>query len=373
MPEKTFPFSVDLLDSPAILIDATILDQNLRDMQALADRHGVNLRPHIKTHKSPVLALRQMEAGAIGIAVAKVSEAEIMASHGLFDIQIANQVVAPQKMHRLLGLAGKCRLSCALDSAQNARDLSSLFESNHHTLDVLIEVDTGLHRCGLQSIDEIVALARLVCELHGLNFSGLMTHAGHAYGARSAEELKAIGTDEGESLVRAAEAVRSAGIPVAVVSVGSTPTARYASAVKGVTELRVGNYVFNDAIQVALGVAPIERCALSVLATVISTPDPERAVIDAGSKAFTSDSGAHGRRLVHGFGQLIGKKGELERLSEEHGVIKHVEQEKFTTCERLRIIPNHACAVVNMFDVAYLIEGNLVVGQIDIEARGCTS
>lgn len=373
MTEKEFPYPIDHLDTPALVIDQSILDLNIRDMQSLADRFSVKLRPHVKTHKSPALAERQLKAGAVGIAVAKLSEAEIMAAHGIADIEIANEIVSPPKMQRLLDLSAHCRISCAIDSKVNAQALSDLFQTHSSQLDVLIEVDTGLHRCGLQTVEQIVELARHISGLSGLRLQGLMTHAGHAYGATSESEIAAIGAYEGEFLVRAAESVRSAGIPLDVVSVGSTPTARYAGAVYGVTELRVGNYIFNDCTQVALGVAPLARCALSVLVTVISVPSPERAVIDAGSKVFTSDAGAHGRQTVIGFGKILSKRSVLSRLSEEHGIVIVDNQERFAPVERLRIVPNHACAVMNMFDVAYVIDGSQVVQKIEIAGRGCVT
>ncbi|MEW6051703.1 MAG: alanine racemase [Candidatus Zixiibacteriota bacterium] len=357
------------LDTPCLLIDRVIMEANLARMQATADSHHVRLRPHIKTHKSPRLAHQQLQIGAVGIAVAKLAEAELMAAHGLNDIQIANQVVGREKIERLARLATSAHVTCAVDSIENVVELSAIFAAHQKILDLLIEIDTGLHRCGLSEPNEVIALASHIRSLPGLRLLGAMTHAGHAYAAGSPAELRQIGTAEGQTMVQMAEKLCQAGFPIEVVSVGSTPTAPYACAMTGVTELRVGNYIFNDMIQVALGSATVDSCALTLLATVISRPAADRVVIDAGSKALTADAGAHGKRLVQGFGNLLGKRAILERLSEEHGIISG-DAKQFTLGEKVRIIPNHACAVVNMFDRAYLVEQAHVVEEIPILARG---
>ncbi|HVP07472.1 MAG TPA: alanine racemase [Candidatus Acidoferrum sp.] len=369
MTDHSFPFSLEFVDTPAILIERPVLNDNVARMQQHASQCGVKLRPHIKTHKSVQLTRLQLEAGAVGIAVAKITEAEVMARAGVNDIQIANQVVGPMKAAKLLELSRIVNVSCAVDSFQNASELSNLFTRQGRQLDVLVEVDTGLHRCGLSDISAIVTLCQQIVMLRGLRLIGVMTHAGHAYGARSLDELAEIGRQEGKFLVEAAGVIRDAGITVDTVSVGSTPTASYAAAVEGVTELRVGNYIFNDRMQLALGVATNDQCALSVLATVISVPAADRAVIDAGSKVFSSDAGAHGRASLVGFGLILGKKATVTRLSEEHGVIESTPG-LFRLGEKVRIIPNHACAVMNQLDFAYLVDSGQVVDRISIDARG---
>jgi D-serine deaminase-like pyridoxal phosphate-dependent protein len=360
--------NIEQIDTPALLIENAILMDNIGRMQAMAEANGVTLRPHIKSHKMPEIAHLQVEAGARGIAVAKLGEAQVMARHGLNDIQVANELVTPFKFERLLALQSIGPVTCAVDSAANVGALAEYFSARDRELAVLIEIDTGLHRCGLQSAGAVVELAKHIDALTGVRLQGLMTHAGHVYGASDREEVERIGRHEGEMTVRLAEAVRSAGIPVEVVSVGSTPTAPYAGAVDGVTEIRPGNYVFNDMIQVSLGAAMLEDCALSVLATVISVPTRDRAVIDAGSKALGTDRGAHGNQKLSDFGHIAGKSASLERLSEEHGVITF-EKETFRIRERVRIIPNHACPVANLFEQAWLVDGEKVLKAIPVEAR----
>ncbi|MBI5266364.1 MAG: alanine racemase [candidate division Zixibacteria bacterium] len=359
------------IDSPALLIESAVLERNLVGMQQLAHQFKVRLRPHIKTHKMPMLAQRQIDSGARGIAVAKLSEAEVMARHGLTDIQIANQIVGEQKIARLRELAEKVRVSCTVDNADNVRELSNAFAEASAPLDLLIEIDTGLHRCGLSDPDQAIELARLIATCPGVRLSGIMTHAGHAYATvGDPERRRAIAREEGEMMVAMAARLKAAGHEVDTVSVGSTPTARDVVRVPGITELRVGNYIFNDMIQVALDVATIADCALSVLTTVISVPSKDRAVIDAGSKALSLDLGAHGSEAVTGYGRIVGRDALLARLSEEHGSVSH-SGESFRVGNRLRIIPNHACAAVNLYDRAYLIREGKVAEELKISARGC--
>jgi D-serine deaminase-like pyridoxal phosphate-dependent protein len=357
------------IDTPALLIERSKLLENMRLMQAMANRNKVNLRVHVKSHKIPELAGMQIKAGAIGIAVSKLAEAEVMAATGIRDIQIANIIVGKEKIERLLALSRRCRLSVAVDSLANARELSAAFLKAGKILRVLVKVDTGLGRCGLDSADKVDEFVSKCRRLAGINIVGLMTHAGHAYAASSRRQIRAIGYNEGDMLVRAALSLRNRGYNIETISAGSTPTAPYCSEVEGVTELRVGNYIFNDMIQVSLGTVPLNRCALTILATIISCPTGERAVIDAGSKALGLDRGAHGLQLLRGYGRIVGGGGEINRLSEEHGIIEALTR-NFRIGTTIRIIPNHACTVMNLFDHAYLVEGKAIVKRYKIAARG---
>lgn len=365
------PFPIDLLETPAILIDLAVLDANIARMQALADARQLSLRPHIKTHKSVALANRQLAAGASGVAVAKLSEAEVMAEAGITDIQIANQIVGRSKIERLAALSERVALSTAVDSLENVLQMDDIFTAHGLVANVLIEVDSGLHRAGLSQWTEILDLAKEISHRPHCKFVGLMTHAGHAYAARSIEEVKSIAKREGSLLADLGERLRNEGFIVPIVSAGSTPTAYWVAQVPGITELRVGNYIFNDAIQVALGVAQWTDCALSVLTTVTSV-HTDRVVIDAGSKVFSSDCGAHGSTLLSGFGQVIERALTVTRLSEEHGVVQLSRSGDFQIGDRIHIIPNHACPVMNLAQKAWLVQSGMVVDAIEIEARGMT-
>ena len=214
-----------------------------------------------------------------------------------------------------------------------------------------------------------MALAERLTELHNLNLRGLFTHAGHAYGATSPAEVARIGRAEGEVLVETAALLREHGITCEVVSVGSTPTAHDSGAVPGVTELRPGNYVFYDRMQVALGVASLADCSLTVLTRVISRPASDRAVLDAGAKTFALDRGAHGMEAVAGFGQNREHGLIIERLSEEHGVMG-VDGQAVQVGDRFRFVPNHACTVTNLAEVLIGVRGERVTEVMPVLVRG---
>ncbi|HDL03897.1 MAG TPA: hypothetical protein ENH25_07175 [candidate division Zixibacteria bacterium] len=357
------------IDTPAVLIEKSIMEKNIRSMQRMADRHGVDLRVHIKTHKIPELAKLQIKMGAVGIAAAKLGEAEVMADAGIKDIQIANIIVGETKIKRLLKLHRRCRLTVGVDSIGNAIELSKAFSLAKRVLNVLIIVNTGLNRCGLSDNMAIIALADNCAALKSIKLVGLMTHAGHAYAASNKNEIKSIGRYEGERLVEVADFLRRRGHNIDIVSVGSTPTAKYCSAIKGVTELRVGNYIFGDMTQVSLNIYRISNCATNIYTTIISRPSIDRAILDAGSKALALDRGAHGSDAIVGFGKIVGGGGIIDRLSEEHGFVEKASR-RFKVGDHIRIIPNHICTVMNLFDFAYLVDGETVLEKMKIAARG---
>lgn len=360
-------------DTPVVVVDLDKLETNIREMAEFAREAGVSLRPHIKSHKTVEIARKQMAAGAVGVTVAKLGEAEVMVEAGISDILIAYQVVGEVKLRRLMDLMGRATITVAVDTLPGARMLAEAARGRGRHVPVVVEVNSGLDRCGVLPGEETLCLVRQLLELPELIFKGLMTHAGQAYGASSPRQVAEIGRHEGEVMVATAGLLRKSGIPVETVSVGSTPTVKTSGRVKGVTEIRPGNYVFYDAIQHGLGVAPLERCALSVLATVISRPAPGRAVIDAGSKTFALDKGAHGTAVVQGFGVVKGLPGwQLTRLSEEHGILEDaakMEREP-EAGEVLEIIPNHACPVVNLTDRVLVVRSGKAVDEWRVAARG---
>lgn len=363
--------SLDCLDTPCLLVDLHKLEANIESMASLARARGVNLRPHIKSHKTPAIARRQLAAGAVGVTVAKLGEAEVMAAAGVHDILVAYQVVGEAKIARLLRLGAEAEVCSLVDDLEAARRLGEAALDAGRTAAVMAEIDTGLGRCGLQPGAAVLPFVRELLTMPGITFRGLLTHAGHAYGASDLGTVAAIGRDEGRLLVETAGLLRSEGILVPQISVGSTPTVAYSSAVPGVTEIRPGNYVFHDAVQTFLGVTTLDRCSLSILAGVVSRPAPDRAVIDAGSKALTTERGAHGSVAIGGFG-LVKNRPEfvVERLSEEHGILRVPAGTDLRIGERLEIIPNHACAAVNLFDQMVVVMDGRVAAEWKIEARG---
>jgi D-serine deaminase-like pyridoxal phosphate-dependent protein len=364
------PAELPPIDTPALLIDLDIVARNLEGMQEKANNYGVALRPHIKTHKIPELAQLQMRLGAHGITAAKVSEAEVMAAAGIKNIFVANQIVTQKKLHRLAALSKITSISIGVDSVTAARELSDVFAASGVTIEYLIEINSGFNRCGVLPGKEAVELFQAIDTLPSLRFKGVFTHAGQVYGADSLSEVKEVSRHESTLMAETAQAFAEVGTSADIVSVGSTPTMKVWKGHEAVNEIRPGNYIFHDTIQVSLGAATLEECALSIVATVISRPEKKRAVLDGGSKAFGLDRGAHGKEKVSGFGMVLGKKAILARLSEEHGIMTLDPTVDLDIGDRVRIIPNHACAVVNLFDRAYGIRNGEVVEEFKIAARG---
>jgi D-serine deaminase-like pyridoxal phosphate-dependent protein len=360
---------VDELDTPAILVDLDVLEENVRRMAAFAAARGVALRPHTKSHKTVGIAERQRATGSQGLTVAKLDEAAGYLSAGFDDIFVANEVVGVDKWERLAAMQARGKVAIGVDNAAAADALDDVARAAGVRIPVLIEVDSGLQRAGVQPGDAALVLAQHLAGLRGLDFRGVFTHAGHAYGAHSPEEVAVIGRAEGGLLVETARLLRANGVACDVVSVGSTPTALHSGAVDGVTEIRPGNYVFYDRMQVPLGSARAEDCSLTVLARVISRPTLDRAVLDAGSKTFALDRGAHGIEAVAGFGQDVRYGLVIQRLSEEHGVLS-VDGQLIGVGDRLRIVPNHACTVANLADVLVGVRGDVAVEALPVMVRG---
>ncbi len=360
--------SVDL-DTPCLLVDLDVLERNIAAMAKVAADAGVRLRPHTKTHKCPEIAAMQVAAGASGITVAKLGEAEVMADAGLDDILIAFPLVGDGKLTRLRDLMDRASVRVSLDAVEVAEGLGGVGRDRGADVPVLVEVDTGLHRLGRPPGAPSAELAVAIDRVEGVEVVGLLTHAGHSYRAADAASLHEIGRREALDLLETAELCRRAGVDVREISVGSTPTARVAAGVEGVTEIRPGTYVFNDVQQLRLGVCTQDECAASVLVTVVARPSAERFVVDAGTKVFTSDGGDG--PPFPGRGLVAGRPGlRIDRMSEEHGV-GHIEgDEPLAIGDRLEVIPLHVCSAVNMFDVAYGVRGGAVDRELTIAGRG---
>jgi D-serine deaminase-like pyridoxal phosphate-dependent protein len=358
--------TIDGLETPAVLIDLDVVERNVAAMAARARSHGVRLRPHAKTHKLPEIARLQLAAGAAGLAVAKTGEAEVFAGAGFDDLFVAYPVVGADKGRRLMELSDRVRLAVGVDSEAGARTLSDVFGPAGRTLDVMLKVDVGLHRAGVAP-EAAVEVARRIVALPALRLRGVFTHAGQAYLEETVQGVAEVGRHEGRTLSAVGRALREAGMPIEEVSVGSTPTAPHAMAEAGVTECRPGNYVYHDASQVGLGTCETFDCAMTVLATVVSAPAPDRAVLDAGSKTLSSDPL---RPRPGGYGWILGRRSRIDRLSEEHGVVSVEPGESFRVGERVRVLPNHACVVSNLHDVIVAVRGERVEAELAVAARG---
>jgi D-serine deaminase-like pyridoxal phosphate-dependent protein len=354
------------LDTPTVIVDLDVLEQNVGRMAARAKENGVRLRPHAKTHKIPELARLQLAAGAAGISLAKLGEAEVFADAGFEDVFLAYPVIGAAKARRLVALSDRMCLAIGADSVEGTASVGEIFAAARRRIDVLLKVDCGYHRIGVAP-EKAAEIARQIADLPGVALKGIFTHAGHAYLASGRAEVEGIARREGEILAAAAVSIRAEGLPVEEASVGSTPTARTVMSVPGVTECRPGNYVYHDASQVSLGTCGVEDCAMTVLATVVSVPAPDRAVLDCGSKTLSSDTL---RPEGPGHGWILGRKSRIEKLSEEHGVVRVEPGETFRVGERVRVLPNHACVVSNLHDSVTLVRGEEVEGDWAVAARG---
>ncbi len=341
------------LDTPAVLIDLDRVEANLARAQKHADVNGYKLRPHIKTHKLPQLARRQVALGADGITVQKLGEAEVMADAGLTDIFLPYNILGEIKLGRLAALNERVTLSVTADSPETVAGYAKTFR-DRNPLTVLVECDTGTRRCGVQTPAQALALGRQIALAPGLRFGGLMTYPPHGK------------TAEVEAWLKSALALfAEAGIPVPRVSSGNTPDI-WTTGPSVVTERRPGTYIYNDRMQVALGSAGWDDCAITVLATVVSRPTPTRAVLDSGSKSLSSDLVG-----LTGYGLVTGTELTLKFLNEEHSVIEAEKPfDALRIGERVRVIPNHACVVSNLFDVVHFVRGEEVVETVPVAARG---
>jgi D-serine deaminase-like pyridoxal phosphate-dependent protein len=357
------------LDTPALLFDLDRMQRNIEEMAGVARVAGIHLRPHTKTHKSPVIARRQLDAGAAGMAVAKLGEAEVMADAGIDDLLVAYPIVGAAKLARLRALCERATVRVSLDSVEVAEGIGRVGGDLGRDIPVLVEVDTGHHRLGRPPGPLTVELATSIARVRGVEVAGLLTHAGHAYRCTSPDELHAVAEREGTDLVETAAACGRAGLEIREISVGSTPTARVVAGVAGVTEFRPGTYVFNDVQQMRLGLATEDTCAARILVTVVAHPSDERFVVDAGTKCFTSD-GADGppfpgRGVIAGRPELM-----IDFMTEEHGVGRRTGTDDVRIGDRLEIIPLHVCSSVNMFDAAVGVRGGNVAEEITIAGRG---
>ena len=358
----------EVLDTPVIVIDEAKLRQNIDEMAALAAGAGVSLRPHFKTHKTPQIGRLQTSAGAVGATCAKLGEAEVFVDQaGIEDVLLAYPVVGPPKIERLLALMDRAHVTVAVDSLAAATSLSQAMAAAGRTLDIYLEVNTGQDRAGARAGDEALAMALAINEMPGLRLVGVMTHEGHA-GSSDPSVIAATAHAAGTALVETAERIRAHGIELPHVSVGSTPSSWYTPTVPGVTEMRPGTYVFYDNSIFRHGRIGPDRCAARVVATVVSRPAADRAIIDAGTKALAMDpSASH-----PGHGYIVGHpQSTIARISEEHGVVLLPPDEPgFAVGDRVEVIPNHICPAVNLTDELLVIRDGHVVDRWPVAARG---
>ena len=349
---------IDELETPVPVVDLDRVEHNLAKMQAYCDDHDLRLRPHIKTHKMPAFAHRQVELGACGITCQKLGEAEVMIDAGLDDILITYPLIGPAKALHLAALARRANMSVALDNPLALETVAQAAREAGRTIGVLVEFDSGNKRTGVVSVEQALDLARRAETAGGLRFEGLMTYPSTAATASFVTAAKRQFADSG--------------VEISVVSGGGTPNAWHAHEVAGLTEVRVGTYIYHDRATVGAGAASLEECALHLHATVVSRPTKDLAVIDAGTKSLTSDLVAPS--VGAGYGLILGyPDAVIDRLNEEHGMLDLARcGEKPALGERIRIVPNHVCVVSNLHDEVVMSRDGRVVDTWRVAARGKT-
>ncbi len=349
------PETVERLETPVPVIDLDVVEKNLWKWQKRCDSAGMANRPHVKTHKQIAFAKAQMDIGAQGITVQKLGEAEIMAKAGICDILLTYNVVGRLKLERLARLVKNTPIQTVADSKSVVEGLAATGSSIGRDLEVMVECDTGGGRNGVQSPDAAIELAKFIDSAPGVAYRGLMTFP--AVGARK---------QSGEFLAEAKHRAEKSGLPTICVSTGGTPDMWIDDGLESVTEYRAGTYIFNDRSQLQPEICQASDCALYVLATVVSRPTRDRAIIDAGSKSLTSDlMGCSGFGIDRNSGCV------LSALTEEHGILDTRGSERPPHFgEQVRVIPNHVCPVVNLFDKVAISRGEVIRGFAKVDARG---
>ncbi len=359
MPTQT----IDDLDTPSLIVDMDIMERNLRRMANFTRECHVDLRPHVKTHKIPEIAKLQLDGGAKGVCLQKLSEAEVFADHGITDIFITNEVVGNHKYPKLARLADRIDLKVAVDNYDNAVEISKACSEIGTEIKVLVDVDVGLHRCGVLPI-EAGDLADKVARLKNLVFTGIMGYDGHAKGGKTKEEREKIPNEAMDQIAIAQKEIKRRGHEIKVTSVGSSVSTWTDAKRPEVTEVQPGMYLFNAINLIEADVATIDDCALTLLSTVMSKPTEDRAILDAGSKAFHFDHCA--------YPWLVGLEGaQIYGFSEEHG---HVSlkgpSRSLKVGDRVQAIPQHCCTLINQHDEMIALRKGNVENVWKVAARG---
>ena len=349
------------IDTPVLLVDLDLLEFNLEKMAQHFRDAGKRLRPHSKSHKTPAIALKQLEAGAIGITCAKLGEAEVMADAGIQDILIANQIVGPRKIRRLVELAARCDLMVAIDNVANLSAIAAAAGQRGVRPRVVVEVDIGHHRCGVAPGAPVVEMARLAASARHLRFAGLSGYEGHVVDLADKKAREDGARRSLQCLVDTREAVEKAGIPLEIVSASGTGDYYITTTYPGVTEVQAGSYALMDGAYAELGLGL--RQALTVLTTVMSRPAPDQVITDAGLKSVTPE---HGLPAVKGRDDL-----EVHALSEEHGRLRtRSGPSDLEVGDLLEFVPGHGCTTVNLHDHLYAVRDGRLDAIWEIAARG---
>lgn len=353
------------IETPALLLDLVKVEDNLQKMAGFLKEKKTYLRPHFKTHKSPFLAHKQMEAGAIGISCQKLAEAEVLAKSGLKDILITNQIAGRQKIKRMVNLARYTDLKIAIDNLDNAREISEAALVKGIRVSYLVEIDIGMNRAGVTPGQPALKLINEINKLSGLVFLGIMAYEGHtvfikSYQARKSAVLKALA-----KVSATRDLLSENGIECKIISCGGTGTYSITGSYPAVTEIEAGSYLTMDTKYDQIeGIGSEFKKALSILTTIVSRPDPERVIVDLGLKSVSQEFGWPTIKA--------GGAGELYQLSEEHGLIKLSKGRAnlYRIGQKIELIPSHGCTTINLHELYYGIRDGIVESVLPIAARG---
>ena len=352
------------LDTPALLIDLDKMEANIRTMADYFSTVPAMLRPHVKTHKTPIIAHKQIAAGAIGVTCAKLGEAEAVIHAGIRDVLIANQIVGAHKIARLINLAKHSEIMVAVDNAQNVQAISAAASAKAANVRMLVEVNIGMNRCGVEPGEPALELANLIHRSPNVDFAGLMGYEGHTVTKPDKAERNAAAREAVQILIDAKHYLEKRGVVVPIMSGGGTGTFNITGSISEMTEVQAGSYVLMDSTYGNVeGVGDHFDCALSVLATVVSRPARDRIIVDTGLKVLAKE---------FGIPQPVGVAGvEMIGLSEEHGKLQVSDEDVFLTPgDKLEILPTHCCTTVNLHDRYYGIRNGIVESVWEITARG---
>ncbi len=364
-PEVALPLDIhdERLDTPAILVDLGAVEANITRMAAFAQRAGLLLRPHVKTHKSLAMARRQLAAGATGLCVATASEAVVMAGTGVSDIVLAYPLVGRRKLERVAALIAGSVLTLVTDSSEVTEGYRGLARQLGRAVPVLVEVDSGMNRVGADP-RSVVKVASDVARGDGLEFRGILTHAGHAHDTTDPLSIEGVARREARIMGAVREELEAAGLEVPVVSAGSTLTAPYLRASDGITEIRPGTYIYNDLRTLGCYACTYDAIAATALATVVSL-NGDRVTIDAGGKTLTPTTDT-----TYRLGHLHGDPdASVTRLSEEHGVLTvDGAESRVAIGDRVQVLPVHVCAWMDLHPEVYGVRGGQIVERISVDA-----
>lgn len=358
--------SVYDVSTPAVVVDLDTVERNLQRMAGYCAAHGLNLRPHTKTHKTIEAAQMQLAMGAHGLTVAKVGEAEVMVASGAKQLLVAHPILGDEKIVRLANLCGETDILVAVDSLRVAEDLARVAQQRGVTFGALVEFDSGSHRCGVRAGVAGARLGEAISTLPGLKLRGLFTYFGSVWGGDDERfaEMTRVRRDVAETL----EAYKHAGLSTEIVSAGSTPAAALNHTVPGLTEIRPGTYIYNDLNTFYQGLCGPDDCAVRVMTTVVSDAVTGHVIVDAGSKTMSSDLLSAGPKK--GYGLVVESDARLAKLNEEHGYLEAQALNEFPVGRVVQVIPNHVCTCINMHDEVLLARGGTIVGTWRVAARG---